>query len=177
MPVQSVTNPSRSNANPGGPPPTEICITIDTEFSIGGAFADPARYRPLSNELVDCTIDGRSEGLDFLLHILRDFRAHATFFVEVLQCFYFGERPMGRIIDWSDNPDAAHSSKNPCDCHLSAAALCRDAERRLAELATRLGPVPDHARIDLGSLYEGNLISGVVSGLDSRKLASEADAG
>ena len=48
----------------------------------------------------------------------------------------------------------------------AAEELCRTEERRLAELATGLGPVPDHARIDLGSLYDGNLISGVVSGLD-----------
>ena len=48
----------------------------------------------------------------------------------------------------------------------AAEALCRDAERRLAEIVTRLEPVPDRPRIDLGSLYDGNLISGVVSGLD-----------
>ena len=48
----------------------------------------------------------------------------------------------------------------------AAEALCRDAERRLAEIVTRLEPAPDRPRIDLGSLYDGNLISGVVSGLD-----------
>ncbi len=77
--------------------PTEVCITIDTEFSIGGAFADPKRYRPLSNELVECAIDGRAEGLGFILDTLREHGVSATFFVEALQCFYFGDRPMGRI--------------------------------------------------------------------------------
>jgi hypothetical protein len=48
----------------------------------------------------------------------------------------------------------------------AAEALCRDAERRLTEMLTRLEPVPDRPRIDLGSLYGGNLISGVISGLD-----------
>jgi allophanate hydrolase subunit 2 len=48
----------------------------------------------------------------------------------------------------------------------AAEALCCDAERRLAEIVTRLEPVPDRPRIDLGSLYDGNLISGVISGLD-----------
>jgi biotin-dependent carboxylase-like uncharacterized protein len=48
----------------------------------------------------------------------------------------------------------------------TAEALCRDAERRLTEMLTRLEPVPDRPGIDLGSLYDGNLISGVVSGLD-----------
>jgi hypothetical protein len=48
----------------------------------------------------------------------------------------------------------------------TAEALCRDAERRLTEMVTRIEPIPDRPRIDLGWLYNGNLISGVVSGLD-----------
>jgi biotin-dependent carboxylase-like uncharacterized protein len=48
----------------------------------------------------------------------------------------------------------------------AAEALCRDAERRLTLMLTRLEPVPYRPGIDLGSLYDGNLISGVVSGLD-----------
>jgi hypothetical protein len=44
-----------------------------------------------------------------------------------------------------------------------AEALCRDAERRLNATLTRLEPLPERPAIDLGSLYEGNLISGVVS--------------
>src|SRR3984893_4559210 len=46
----------------------------------------------------------------------------------------------------------------------SGEMLCRDAERRLAELVSRLEPIADRAGIDLGSLYGDNLISGVVSG-------------
>src|SRR5262249_48118595 len=48
----------------------------------------------------------------------------------------------------------------------TAEALYRDAERQLSEMLTRLEPVPNRPAIDLGSLYDGNLISGVVSGLD-----------
>jgi biotin-dependent carboxylase-like uncharacterized protein len=48
----------------------------------------------------------------------------------------------------------------------TAEALCRAAERQLLELTARLEPIPDHPGVDLGSLYDGNLISGVVSGLD-----------
>jgi biotin-dependent carboxylase-like uncharacterized protein len=47
-----------------------------------------------------------------------------------------------------------------------AEALCRADERHLAELTGQLEPVTDHPRIDLGSLYDGNLISGVVSGVE-----------
>jgi biotin-dependent carboxylase-like uncharacterized protein len=48
----------------------------------------------------------------------------------------------------------------------AAERLCRDEERRLAELIGTLEPVLPRSRVDLGSLYAGNLISGVVSGLE-----------
>jgi biotin-dependent carboxylase-like uncharacterized protein len=47
-----------------------------------------------------------------------------------------------------------------------AEELCRAAECHLAELSAKLEPIPDHPAIDLGSLYDGNLISGVVSGVE-----------
>ena len=47
-----------------------------------------------------------------------------------------------------------------------AEELCRAAERHIAELAAKLEPIPRHPAIDLGSLYDGNLISGVVSGVE-----------
>jgi biotin-dependent carboxylase-like uncharacterized protein len=47
-----------------------------------------------------------------------------------------------------------------------AEELFRDAERQLAELVGRLEPVAGREGLDLGSLYAGNLISGVVSGLE-----------
>jgi biotin-dependent carboxylase-like uncharacterized protein len=47
-----------------------------------------------------------------------------------------------------------------------AEELCRAAECHLAELAAKLEPIPDHPALDLGSLYDGNLISGVVSGVE-----------
>ena len=48
----------------------------------------------------------------------------------------------------------------------AAEALCRDEKRRLAEFVAALEPVPEGGRIDLGSLYGDNLISGVVSGVE-----------
>ena len=80
-------------------PPTEVCITVDTEFSIAGAFADPLRYRPLSRELVECPVNGRSEGLGFILDALKEAGIAATFFVEALQSAYFGDAPMRRIVE------------------------------------------------------------------------------
>jgi biotin-dependent carboxylase-like uncharacterized protein len=47
-----------------------------------------------------------------------------------------------------------------------AEALCRAEQRRLAELVAALEPVPSRNGVDLASLYDGNLISGVVSGVE-----------
>ena len=47
-----------------------------------------------------------------------------------------------------------------------AEELCREADRRFAELVATFEPVREGAGIDLLSLYGDNLISGVVSGLD-----------
>jgi hypothetical protein len=78
---------------------TEICITVDTEFNIGGTFANSSRYRPTSIEAVDCVVHGREEGLGFLLRVLAEYGARAVFFVEVLQTFYFGDDRMGAVVD------------------------------------------------------------------------------
>jgi allophanate hydrolase len=48
----------------------------------------------------------------------------------------------------------------------AAEALCRAEEHRLAELVAALEPVPSRYGVDLASLYDGNLISGVVSGVE-----------
>jgi hypothetical protein len=78
---------------------TQVCITIDTEFSIGGAFADPARRRPIGEENVTCPAQGRENGLGFLLDTFAEFDVRATFFVEALQSAYFGDAPMGRMVE------------------------------------------------------------------------------
>ena len=48
----------------------------------------------------------------------------------------------------------------------AAEELCRAEERRLSGLVAALEPITRRPGIDLGSLYDGNLISGVVSGLE-----------
>jgi protein-tyrosine-phosphatase/peptidoglycan/xylan/chitin deacetylase (PgdA/CDA1 family) len=73
-----------------------VCITIDTEFSIAGAFADPAR-RPVGAQMVRCEVGGRSQGLDFLLDCFRRHGVQATFFVETAQRYYFRDDPMGAL--------------------------------------------------------------------------------
>jgi peptidoglycan/xylan/chitin deacetylase (PgdA/CDA1 family) len=75
---------------------TRVCITIDTEFSIGGAFANAARV-PVAEPNVWCNIKGRSEGLGFMLDTFRQNKVQATFFVETVQRAYFKHDPMRPI--------------------------------------------------------------------------------
>lgn len=78
---------------------TEICITIDTEFNIGGAFADPRNRRPIADANVDCPAEGRDNGLPFLLDTFRQYGVTATFFIEAMNTSYFGDGPMGRVVE------------------------------------------------------------------------------
>jgi len=76
---------------------TEVCLTVDVEFSIAGAFADPANFPPLSDPAVRCDVGGKEHGLGFILEMLAAYRATATFFVEALNPAYFGDDPMKRV--------------------------------------------------------------------------------
>ncbi|HEX8216078.1 MAG TPA: hypothetical protein VF577_01320, partial [Allosphingosinicella sp.] len=78
---------------------TQVCITIDTEFSIGGAFADPAARRPIGAPNVTCEVDGREHGLGFLLETFARHGTAATFFVETMNVHWFGESEMGGLVE------------------------------------------------------------------------------
>lgn len=80
-------------------PRTEVCITIDTEFSIGGAFRQPDKYQPVGAQAVRCAVGDREEGLGFLLASFAQAKVRATFFVETLQTCYFGATPMGNLVE------------------------------------------------------------------------------
>jgi hypothetical protein len=110
--------------------PTEICITIDTEFSIGGNFDNP-RLSPIAEPIVLGTIDGKEHGLGFLLDSFAEFGARATFFVEALQTAYFGDEPMGTIA--KRIAQAGHDVQlhlHPCWVHYEAAAESSPSGRR-----------------------------------------------
>ena len=76
--------------------PIEVCITVDTEFSIGGNFDNPA-FTPVAEPMVLGPVGGKEQGLGFLLDSLAEFGHRATFFVETLQTAYFGGERMGSI--------------------------------------------------------------------------------
>jgi hypothetical protein len=102
--------------------PTEVCITIDTEFSIGGNFADP-ELTPIGEPIVLGTVGCKEHGLGFLLDSFSEFGVQATFFVEALQAAYFGDEPMGRIA--RRIADAGHDVQlhlHPCWLHYETVA-------------------------------------------------------
>ncbi len=77
---------------------TEVCLTVDVEFSIAGALTYPDRYQPVSDAPVYGAVGGREQGLGFLLDCLGDHGLTASFFVECLNVAYFGDRPMGEVV-------------------------------------------------------------------------------
>jgi len=76
---------------------TDVCLTFDVEFTIGGAFSDPANKQPVGAQSVFCKVDGKSHGLGFILDTLSAHKLTATFFVEALNVHYFGDSPMSNI--------------------------------------------------------------------------------
>lgn len=93
---------------------TRVCITIDTEFSIGGAFADATR-NPIAEPMVYCKVKDRSEGLGFMLDTFRRYGVQATFFTETLQRLYFKHDPMRAIVhEIRDNGHEVGLHLHPC---------------------------------------------------------------
>ena len=77
---------------------TKVVLTVDTEPSIAGAFADPS-YTPLLHEPVAGEINGRSEALGFMIETLSQRDLTATFFVETAHTRFFGTLAMGGYVE------------------------------------------------------------------------------
>ena len=106
--------------------PIEVCITIDTEFSIGGNFEDPA-LTPVAEPMVLGSVGGKEQGLGFLLESLAEFGVRATFFVETLQTAYFGNEPMGGSPALARDPKPTEAScveEVPVRFHGSSTLFC-----------------------------------------------------
>lgn len=78
--------------------PTQICISIDTEFSIAGHFEDFEANKPVAEPAVYGVVDGREEALGFMLETFDRYNTRATFFVECANYCYFGDEPMRGVI-------------------------------------------------------------------------------
>lgn len=92
-----------------------VFITVDTEFSIGGAFDDPSNREPVGIRAVELPSRRSSEGLGFLLDTLKRHALPATFFVETCNAAFFGVGPMTQIIQTINT--AGHDTQlhlHPC---------------------------------------------------------------
>ncbi len=76
---------------------TNVFITIDTEFSIAGAFKDPVKNKPIGLPMVMCEKKGESHVLGFIIDTLDHYSLNVTFFVEALNVNYFGGDKMGQV--------------------------------------------------------------------------------
>jgi hypothetical protein len=79
---------------------TKVVLTVDTEPSAAGVFTGNPAYTPLIHELVAGEVDGKSQGLGFLIEILRHYGLVASFFVETVHTRYFPEAIMGGYVEW-----------------------------------------------------------------------------
>jgi hypothetical protein len=82
---------------------TKVYFTVDTENSMGGAWAD-AKLRPVpSDRRIHCRIDGVDHGIGWICQELGKRKFKATFFSEVFASQVFGEadsqRWMGYLKD------------------------------------------------------------------------------
>jgi len=75
----------------------EVTVTVDVEFTIGGAFADPVGKHPVGEQSVECRIGEEGAGLEFILESLEMHGLKGVFFLEALNTCFFGDEPMGSI--------------------------------------------------------------------------------
>ncbi|KIH75476.1 hypothetical protein SAMN05660860_03257 [Geoalkalibacter ferrihydriticus] len=81
-------------------PKPNVFITIDTEHSIGGAFADPA-LKPVGNDKrIYGRINGQEYGIPLIMDIADRYGIPLTFFVEVLNKYYFGEEETREVCEY-----------------------------------------------------------------------------
>jgi hypothetical protein len=77
-----------------------VFITIDTEHSIGGAFGD-RNLKPVGNEKrIWGKIGDKSLGIPLMMDIAEAFDIRLTFFVEVLNKYYFGEDQTKKVCEY-----------------------------------------------------------------------------
>lgn len=81
-------------------PRINVFITVDTEHSIGGAFKD-GNLKPVGNEKrIWGKIGDKSFGIPLMMDIAETFDVRLTFFVEVLNKYYFGEDETKKVCEY-----------------------------------------------------------------------------
>ena len=70
---------------------TRVLITIDTEFSIGGYFANQSLKPVPADRHIYCKISGKDYGINLIMDILEKYGLKGVFFLETEARHYFGE--------------------------------------------------------------------------------------
>ena len=78
---------------------TNVLITIDTEFSLGGYFKNPANKPVPADKIIFCKLNGKEYGINLIMDILDCYGLTGVFFLEVESRFYFGEKEILRIFE------------------------------------------------------------------------------
>lgn len=77
-----------------------VFITVDTEHSIGGAFADP-KLKPVGNaKRIYGRIGDKEYGIALLMDIADNHGLKLTFFVEVFNRYYFGPEETRQVVEY-----------------------------------------------------------------------------
>jgi len=77
-----------------------VFITVDTEHSIGGAFRDP-RLKPVGNEKrIFGKIGNKYYGIPLIMDIADEYGIPLTFFVEVMNKYYFGPDETRKVVEY-----------------------------------------------------------------------------
>jgi len=77
-----------------------VFLTVDTEHSIGGAFADPS-LKPVGNgSRIFGRIGDREYGIPLIMDVADRYELKIIFFVEVLNKYYFGTDETSSIVDY-----------------------------------------------------------------------------
>jgi hypothetical protein len=67
----------------------KVIISVDAEFTINSAFANPAKYLPSSTSLFS-PVSNQDTGFEEVLKLLKKHSVQATFFTEALNSHFFG---------------------------------------------------------------------------------------
>jgi peptidoglycan/xylan/chitin deacetylase (PgdA/CDA1 family) len=78
---------------------TKVVLTVDTEPSVAGALMQGGSHTPLLREPIVGSVDGKSQGLGFILEILHRHGLTATFFVETVHTHYFSDNAIGEYVE------------------------------------------------------------------------------
>ena len=77
-----------------------VFITVDAEHSIGGAFKDP-KLKPVGNgKRIYGKIGDKFYGIPLMMDIADRYGIRLTFFVEVLNKYYFGEEETKKVCEY-----------------------------------------------------------------------------